>query len=138
MFPLADNPDFKVTCGFVSKQSGAFRLKKCNFECANGGLILPLQKLVPFNFLEFLSNFLEFCPKNSRIFSIFLKYLLNKIQDIKYKTLFAVVYYQKRTANVIGGAGPPPTISATTSIFPRGSANNQQQLFSPPQPPRPL
>jgi len=42
--PLSNNPEFKVKCGFISKQSGTFRLKKCNFECANGGLIAPINK----------------------------------------------------------------------------------------------
>ena len=37
--PLSNNPDFKVKCEFISKQSGTYRLKKCNFECANGGII---------------------------------------------------------------------------------------------------
>ena len=42
MNPLADNPDFVISCGYQSLARGMFSLKRCTFQCKNGGVIQPL------------------------------------------------------------------------------------------------
>ena len=42
MNPLANNPDFIVSCGYQSIARGTYSLKRCTFKCRNGGLIQPL------------------------------------------------------------------------------------------------
>ena len=55
--PLHFNPDFKVDCRYENK--GGYNLKVCNFECANGEKIYPLNK-------KKVKNVMCKCDKRSR------------------------------------------------------------------------